>query len=151
MLSIYHLISFFLLTPFLAFSAEIKWDSLEENAATFLDLQEVEIRGFYYISLEGQAFLAKQPNLKSCCIGSKKLIQEQIALSKPLINNTSGAITVKGKLRINSKHGHAYEEPYLYFLEEPEIVNKQSHSIWRGLIIFSILTVFFAYLYYFDK
>jgi hypothetical protein len=58
--------------------------------------KSIEIRGFLY-EKEGLQFLAAQPGLKSCCVGSEQKKEEQIAVyglptTPPLIQ----AITLQG-------------------------------------------------------
>lgn len=41
----------------------------------------IQIKGFIYKSTDNQLYLSQEPNLKSCCIGSKNKRQSQILLS----------------------------------------------------------------------
>src|ERR1700721_3140065 len=43
--------------------------------------KEIQISGFLYQKESGKWILASQPNLKSCCIGSRDRIFQQIALA----------------------------------------------------------------------
>jgi hypothetical protein len=62
--------------------------------------QEDLVRGFVYKKEDGSWILAEEPNLKSCCIGSEKNLDKQIALKGDFSNVLPHrAVTVSGKLK----------------------------------------------------
>lgn len=66
------------------------------------DHQRVAVRGFYYQTESGEQLLAEQPNLKSCCVGSKKKEKEQIRLIGEISPPSKArAITVEGDFSFN--------------------------------------------------
>ncbi len=70
---------------------------------------EVEVRGFYYEKEDGIGVLAAQPNLKSCCVGTKEKKEQQLVVSPRLgVISKATVVAVRGVLRA---------EEGLYFLD----------------------------------
>jgi len=58
--------------------------------------EEVEMRGFLYRDTEGRVILAKEPNLRSCCVHKVRdpvLVYGDLPEKLP-----TGAVTLKGKV-----------------------------------------------------
>lgn len=76
-----------------------EWKEHQEPSQRLLDLDQhqVRIRGFLYSTEEGKWLLAKEPNLKSCCVGSKHRIAEQIYVTGQFPQDSlQSAKTVQG-------------------------------------------------------
>ena len=59
--------------------------------------EELSLRGFLYKTDQGEWILSAEPNLKSCCVGTKSKAQSQVALSGNLDeSHLQKAVTVKG-------------------------------------------------------
>ncbi|ADI37501.1 putative uncharacterized protein [Waddlia chondrophila 2032/99] len=82
--------------------------------------EKIEISGYIYQSENGEAYLAPQPDLKSCCIGSRQRSGEQIVLKDlESIPATKQPVTMRGTLRIDPETGQM-------FLTEGEAVPKEN-------------------------
>lgn len=103
-----------------------------------MDEKKVEIGGFVYLLENGEAILASQPDLKSCCVGASHRSHEQIALKDlKSIPTTKQPIRVKGILRFNRESGRMT-------LWESEAVPRENrfHLIFASAtagIVFTIL------------
>lgn len=74
--------------------------------ASFQDLpkestEHVQIRGFLYQAPDGNIVLAAEPNLRSCCIGSKPHIMVDGLLTIP---KTGNAVLLEGDLIVEAHH-----------------------------------------------
>lgn len=71
-------------------NSETDWNRFAEG-------EELSLRGFLYRSEDGQWILSPEPNLRSCCIGTKLKKDTQIALEGQLDESSiNKAVTVKG-------------------------------------------------------
>lgn len=81
----------------------------------------IQVRGFLYHLPSGELILADQPNLKSCCIGSKHLAEHQIQI-KGNISLQSNAVTLQGVFRVQK------DSLLPYYLDDPQLI-ETSRSI----------------------
>lgn len=100
--------------------------------------KNIEIRGFLYQTETGNAILAPQPNLRSCCVGSEQRAHEQIALvdlkSVPVATQ---AVDIQGIFHIDP-------ESNLKSLTEAKLVEKS-----RGVYHLTMMAVVAALLFTF--
>lgn len=63
----------------------------------------IQIRGFLYVTNDGQTVLASEPNLKSCCVGSAAKRGKQLLIKGNVTNEHSSdfAVTINGILEIH--------------------------------------------------
>lgn len=80
--------------------------------------QKVQIRGFLYPLNEDKWILSSEPNLKSCCIGSKAKSQQQLIVKGKFENVSDSVVTLEG----------IFKEGTPYILEEAVAI--QHSSIW---------------------
>lgn len=61
------------------------------------DGKEISIRGFLYQNQEGRWVLAKEPNLKTCCLSSQSNLERQLFLESSFsADKINSIITLKG-------------------------------------------------------
>lgn len=107
----------------------------------------VRVRGFLYQDQHHHWILASQPNLKSCCIGNSKKVDQQIFLSS-FTPSTSYkyAVTLEGtfyKEPILDKEGKLIQ---LYHMKNPTLLKNFSFWSWSlGFISISFLTMFLIF------
>lgn len=108
--------------------------------------KEVVIRGFIYETAGGEKILAAQPDVKSCCVGSKDKTSEQILLVGNItLEDASKAYLVQGKFVVDPKKDESNKIVSLYRLEEASIHPRGP----MGLIKFIIAgALFFAVAYF---
>lgn len=94
---------------------------------TFFDLeqpskvqsgQKIKIRGFLYKSEDGEFVLASQPNLKSCCVGTKSKVAQQIIVKgDSTLKLSSYVVLLEGVLKVDPQYNQEGELVHLYVLE----------------------------------
>lgn len=99
----------FLVTSFLA-SLFLTLGELDNTSLEQLADQDITLRGFLISNEKNEWFLAKQPNIKSCCIGKKQTIKLVGGFPAALKNQV---IQIQGILRIENE---------TYLLENPSLV-----------------------------
>jgi hypothetical protein len=88
--------------------SEVSFQELADSKTQYNGF-EVIVRGFIYQSSDGSVILAKEPNLKSCCVGPNQ--RGQIMLSGFHISKKSqDVIAVRGKLYNERQFGYRMEE-----------------------------------------
>lgn len=95
--------------------------------------ESVEIRGFAYQASDGSWILSPDPQLKSCCIGSKAKAKQQILLSGDFSTPPKArALVVEGTLQIDPTREIGY-----YSLHNARIIANEGAFPWRtsGLFI----------------
>lgn len=135
-------------TAYLTKSTEPKKISLQTLAKEKLaDGVFIEIKGFLYRSSEGMTILAAEPNLKSCCIGSKNKAHQQIVvagnLSLPALQHV---VTLHGELHRSFQRREKGAEAVLYTLKNAAIIEGVpfDYSVfYKGALLAAI--VFLAY------
>ena len=112
--------------------------SLEE--AQQFDQHPVSVTGFLYTHPSGYQILAHQPNLKSCCIGSKSLAYQQLLVIPPLPESLA-AVKIQGIFSLNSQK-NAENFPYLIRNAEIKQSSPQTQMlIWIVFIIGILLLI----------
>lgn len=126
--------------------SSLSFQQIKENFSPSLyEEKQVTIRGFYYQTADGHHFLADQPNLKSCCVGSEKKKKEQIQLISAIApKSTFKAITVRGDFNFDS-------DSKQIFLDNPSIVPDTNTSISQLTWIIAAITLFLLSIFFFKK
>lgn len=101
----------------------------------------VSIRGFLYQSKDSEWILASEPNLKTCCVGSRGKADQQIAL----IGNFEGVplqrvITVRGSLHVEKNPSVAGKQNFS--LTNVEYVSSSS-GMWMWIVGFLLIGLAF--------
>lgn len=104
----------------------------------------VSVRGFLYQTPEGLWVLSQEPNLKSCCSGSKGKVMEQIYLEGHLpINSFQGVLLVSGVFEIDPRHNQKGELIRYYTMKEVSLQATKADLtplFWiGGIVILSAL------------
>ena len=97
---------------------------------------QIVIRGFLYPRDNKDWVLAKEPNLKSCCVGSPNKAKSQIVLMGDFPDQASlKTVIVSGIL-----HKREVEGKEIYTLSEPQIIKHSSnYTAFYGLLVAGIL------------
>jgi hypothetical protein len=117
---------------------ELDFSFLQDpQAMGLVNGKRIKIRGFLYLSPSGDWILAAEPDLKSCCIGSKSKANQQIFLDghfDPQLVNYAHEIS--GVIHIDAKD---QEERY-YYLQKAVLLkkNRDYSTIAIGVIVFGI-------------
>lgn len=109
--------------------------------------QEISFRGFIYQGKDGRIMLATEPDLKSCCIGSKGSITRQVMLIGDNI-----AFAKDGKVRevlgrfeiepLKDKNGNLEK---MFVLYDTRIIEQDSKSNILIYLIYSALFIFLLF------
>lgn len=105
--------------------------------------QKIAVRGFLYQSPDKKIFLAKNPDLKSCCVGHKSKTEQQLIVNGNIheIPSQGVAVTVEGILEMQNINGQT-----IYLLQEASIVSND-HSpmalfIFIGFVLLCAVSYF---------
>lgn len=109
-----------------------------------LEGKEISIKGFYYETKRGESYLASQPNLKSCCLGSIDKLDRQILLEKKIIVPKSKVVSLRGVLKTSPIYNEQGQIASIYFLKNPVIIQEAHYYIFYLTIICFILIVVFV-------
>ncbi|MCE2982180.1 MAG: hypothetical protein LW832_01315 [Parachlamydia sp.] len=101
--------------------------TLGDSHLSDYSMEQVEVRGFLYMTPTGQVILASRPDVKSCCLGAPSKLSEQLFLpgfeSKKLPKNV---VTLQGLLHFSEQGSR---------LEKAQIINgNKPPFIWLALI-----------------
>ena len=108
--------------------------SFQELSSQHLDGKEIAIKGFLYKSLEDKWILASEPNLKSCCVGSKEKHDKQIYLEGFLSNDPPlHAVMAEGRFKVRNN---------VYTLSEVKLIEENKPFHW--MIFAGMVVLFFA-------
>ena len=120
---------------------EITNDPTPLEKAKFYDLQEITVRGFLYQTSEGQWILSTEPNLKTCCVGSKQKAHKQIALEKSFEGiKADHVIALKGKFNIQDE-AHPFLLTNVLIEKIPEY-NPPWFWLTAGVLLLFIIILF---------
>lgn len=113
---------------------------LLKNDVSYLENQKVRIRGFLF-KKANQWVLAEEPNLKTCCIGSKEKADRQLLLDGMFDENfINHVIEVEGIFK-------RAEGPFKYEIRDARFVNASKRRL--GLIVaFCIFCGLIVFVYY---
>ncbi len=75
-------------------------EPLSLDEAQQYSAKKVRVTGFLYSLPTGEQLIGNQPNLRSCCIGSKKMAYQQLLLTEA-IPSSLAAVTVIGEFHLN--------------------------------------------------
>jgi|GEM_PF-6782302 len=122
---------------------------ISREAAEVYDQKTVVVRGFLYSHPSGQLVLSHRPDLKSCCIGSEALNDQQLLVEGEFLP-TLTAVDLKGVFYINSFADENEKSQFTprYLLKNVELTNT---SGTRFNYIWLILSGFFFSAYHFLK
>lgn len=133
---------------------QLTHESFEEIKERY-DQQEVAIRGFFYTKDDGKPLLASQPNLKSCCIGTKKKIHSQIALLGENPSFTSSrAVTIQGLFVVDPTYNGEDDLIGLYFLKKYQILPEENGTfviLLIGILVIVVLVTLVRILFFSRK
>lgn len=121
--------------------SKLSFDQLKDDSSLAYELHgSVEIRGFFYESHDGRHFLASQPDLKSCCVGTAKKVTQQIVLlgDIPPIPRQR-AVLLKGVFATQPTFNAANELISLYSLKEIEVCQTVGNDFFYFLAVFFAL------------
>ena len=107
---------------------------------------QVTIRGFLYRSQDGKWILAQEPALKSCCIGSKKNVMEQVYINGFEPEITSKNVSeVQGKLIVDPQYDQDGILIQYYTLENGKILESDSISplLMGGFLMAAVFVILF--------
>ena len=123
-------ILFFLTPAYAETYIEVGFEQLKD-----FNGQHIKIKGFLYPRKEGGAVLAAQPNLKTCCVGSRQNAGNQIIIMEPIEwNGRLQVQTAEGKLVADTQKG-------VFLLESVRLVPEEK-SYWGialGIIIVAVI------------
>jgi len=95
----------------------------------------VRIRGFLYKGENGQSILDGTPNLKSCCVGSEKMVTQQIFLSQtPNGPPSEHVVLLEGLFSVDPQRDFQGNITQLYHLQNATIIEGVGTSRW-GLFV----------------
>jgi len=83
---------------------------LPEFANTSLHADEVQIRGFLYVSKNDALVLAAEPNLRSCCVGKREMKNKQLIVSGDIKKDVidGSAVLLQGRF-VADRDGYRLE------------------------------------------
>lgn len=113
---IHFAMSFFLLTASLSLSFD---DLSDAKAIEQADGSSVRMRGFLYHKDDGTWILAAQPDVRSCCVGSKENAQRQVIVQ--------GNILKDNYLSVVALEGTFKSHPNFYVLSDASFIDS-SHT-----------------------
>lgn len=122
---------------------------IELEEAKVYSSQRVEVRGFLYQNEAGAFILAHRPNLKSCCLGSQALMNQQLFVQGSIVP-TSQAITVRGIFLIDPHYDKGDRTTRLYILDQAEVV-ATNHSYRAIYFVFFALSAFLVVYFFYKK
>lgn len=97
--------------------------------------QRVEVRGFIYYLASKQWILAPEPNLQSCCLGSKEKARKQLLVQGSLPPSlSSSAIVIQGILQRLPLGQH----PSLSLVEATLVEENHSPLLYFASILISL-------------
>lgn len=112
-----------------------------ERGLNILDEKQVKIRGFLYQQPTGTLILASQPNLKSCCVGVKaRMPQQVIVRGENPLDPSPYAITLGGVLKKELQYDQTGEPVPIYVLDQAWLVQEHSYFLWIMAIALALLT-----------
>ena len=101
----------------------------------------VRIRGFLYSADGDNYVLADRPNLRSCCIGKKAKMNNQISVNGLQLHSLpSSALTLEGVLKVHT--GDDNNSIPLYSLEQARIISEAGFSLFGKCILFLTVLLF---------
>lgn len=95
--------------------------------------QEVEIRGFVYLSEKKEWILAEEPNLKSCCVGSESKANKQVMLP--------GVKDELPKYQVLQFKGHLLNKEGRFILLNSQRIEKTNYEIYLLAAFFILLSL----------
>lgn len=117
---------------------------LERNLAEYHQ-KEVQIRGFLYQKENGCWVLAPEPNLKSCCVGSKENVAQQLIIEGEIADaSPSRSISLRGHFSVAPQWESDGTMTQLYKLEKSIVLPEGwplSTIVFAGVLIFSLLLI----------
>lgn len=145
-------LSFFISTPILYAGDNIK----ELNFLSLHDQQQmkqlngkkVKIKGFLYINQKHEWILSAEPNLKTCCMGSKEKATQQIFLNgifdEKWINQI---IAIEGIFKFNPNG----DEGRHYFLSDVIVIKEDKSYVNFILAVLGILLIFVSVILFYRR
>lgn len=143
-------VSFCFITPEVCYGEDfVTFEMLSNHSlnSPFYDFEgkEVSIKGFYYESNRGDSFLASQPNLKSCCVGSIDKLDRQVLLEGHFVVPKSKAVTFRGILKTSPTYNQQGDLQSLYFLKNPVLIQEEYYNLFYVVLFFLICIIFFVF------
>lgn len=117
---------------------------LERNLCDYHQ-KDVQIRGFLYQREDGTLILSSEPNLKTCCLGSKDKISQQVIVESQIAYvPSSRSVTMQGYFSISPKWERDGTMTQLYKLEKAIVIPNSwpiSSIVFIGIIVFAGLLI----------
>lgn len=112
----------------LSFPVEVTINQLADSS---WDGSEIEIRGFLYPQSEHQWILSSEPALKTCCVASRDLVQQQIFISGDFSHVSYGqAVVLRGTFLMKPRWDDQGRLLQMYVLEGASMVQRQKWPLW---------------------
>lgn len=93
--------------------------------------KEVALRGFLYNTEKGQALLALEPNIPSCCVGKKD--KSFVILKGDFSGSSSRASVIEGKITKDASH---------WMMVSPQLIEEQKMGLsWLFLPLATLIFV----------
>lgn len=97
--------------------------------------KEVTIRGFLYQGEEGNWVIASEPSLRSCCVGAKGKMAQQIVLKDEVIGEKQQrAVTLQGRFYVDPIWNIDGSFKQLYRLDHAIILPELPYA-WTNVVI----------------
>ncbi len=108
----------------------MKWSDLPG-----LEGESLALKGFLFQARDGRWILAKEPDLKSCCVGAAHKRESQVSLLGDFSNySTNVPLNVRGTFHFAESGGYA--------LAHVEVMQEQGFPIWTVGLSALLLGIF---------
>ncbi len=127
---------------------------LSQDLAPF-DNARVKISGFLYEAADRRWILAKEPHLRTCCIGTEKTVTQQIFLPRdfsapPQLHNK--LVNIEGQFHIAPLANAEGKLVQLFYMSDVASASTRVHNLpLFSLSILTLLGISFTGMFYYKK